>query len=217
MSVRTLACIKEFRNRVVSSLIDANIEGVGGNVSSSRTESAWPEEESFICVYLPSVNFDDKRTSPRFYMAEGSLYVDIYARAYMNGDDVDGRESASDVNDFLDDTVKAVVETLSPIEKREGPYNGLVKRFVLKSIDNNLSQKGETERGSARIAFNVEFAACVTYGGPEDDFLKAKNAFTIKTNLLVKEKVGLKEEGGAVLQTGEPNRILEFETDIRET
>ena len=187
MSVRTLACIKEFRNNVVGSLIAANITGIGANVASSRTERAWPEEEAFICVYLPSVNFDDKRTSPRFYVAEGQLFVDVYARAYVNGDGVNSPDSSGEVNDFLDDTVKAVVEALSPIEKREGPYNGLVKRFVLKSMDNNLSQKGETERGSVRITFGVEFTACVTYGGPADLFCTAKN--TLKMGGGLKNKV----------------------------
>ena len=126
-------------------------------------------------------------------MAESQMLVDVYARAYMSGDGEGVRDSESDVNDFLDDTAEAVVEALSPIEKREGPYNGLVKRFVLKSIDNNLSQKGETERGNVRIVFGVEFAACVTYGGPADDFLKAENTITI---------------GG-----GEKNR-MNFDTDL---
>ena len=176
MSVRTLACIKEFRNSVVSSLVSANISGIGTNVTSSRVENAWPEEEGFACVYLPTVNFDDKRTSPRFYTAVGEMYIDVYARAFINGDTaLAGRDSMADVNDFLDDTAKAIIEALQPVEKREGPYNGLVKRFVLKSINNNLSEKGESERGSVRITWNVEFAACVTYGGPADLFCKAEN------------------------------------------
>lgn len=182
-NTRSLSCIKDFRNNVVTSLVTANIAGIGSNVTSSRMENAWPEEEGFACVYLPTVTFDDKRTSPRFYSAVGELYVDVYARAFINGDTaLTGRDSMKDVNDFLDDTAKAIVEALQPIEKREGPYNGLVKRFVLKSMNNNLSEKGESERGSVRIAWNVEFAACVTYGAPKDDFIKAETTLTMGGN-----------------------------------
>ena len=85
----------------------------------------------------------------------------------------------SEVADFLDDTAKAVVEALQPIERRVGPYNGLVKRFVLKSWANNLSEKGETERGSMRITFEAVFSVTVTYGGPADDFLKAENTLSM--------------------------------------
>lgn len=166
----------------MSALVTANISGIGANVFSSRIENAWPEEESFACVYLPSVDFDDGRTSPRYYMAKGTMQIDVYARAYVPGDGATGLNTMADVNDFLDDAAQHIVEALSPIEKREGPFNGLVKRFVLKSISNNLSEKGETERGSVSITWGVEFTACVTYGGPADLFCKAENTLTMGGN-----------------------------------
>ena len=162
----------------MASIKAANIDGIGDNVYSSRMESAWPEESAFAAVYVTSVSFDDGRTNPRFYKANATVYVDVYSRSYLNseGGNVDGM---SEVADFLDDTAKAVVEALQPIERRVGPYNGLVKRFVLKSWANNLSEKGETERGSMRITFEADFAVTVTYGGPADDFLKAKNTLSM--------------------------------------
>ena len=162
----------------MASIKAADIDGIDDNVYSSRMESAWPEEESFVVVYVPSVSYDDGRSNPRFYKAKATVYVDVYSRSYLNseGGNVDGM---SEVADFLDDTAKAVVEALQPIERRVGPYNGLIKRFVLKSWANNLSEKGETERGSMRITFEAEFAVTVTYGGPADEFLKAENTLSM--------------------------------------
>lgn len=170
----------------MASIKAADIDGIGDNVYSSRMESAWPEESAYAVVYVPSVSFDDGRTNPRFYKANAIVYVDVYSRSYLNseGGDVDGM---SEVADFLDDTAKAVVEALQPIERREGPYNGLVKRFVLKSWANNLSEKGEAERGSMRITFEADFAVTVTYGGPADEFLKAENTLSMGDGL--KDKV----------------------------
>lgn len=51
----------------------------------------------------------------------------------------------------------------------------MVKRFVLTSFDNNLSEAGETFRGSVRVRFSAEFSVCVTNGGAEDEFITAKN------------------------------------------
>lgn len=195
MSVRTLDCVKVLRASVVTALKTANIDGIGENVYSSRMESAWPEESAYVAVYVPSVDFDDGRSSPRFYRAQATVHVDVYARSCLNAEG-GALEGMSDVADFLDDAAKAVVEALQPIERREGPYNGLVKRFVLKSWANNLSEKGEAERGSMRIAFEADFAFAVTYGGPSDDFLKAENMLS--------------------MGNGAGNK-MEFDTDVRGT
>lgn len=185
MPNRTLDCIKDLRANVVQALKSANIDGIGQNVFSARQERAWPEESGFICVYTPSTNFDDKRTSPRFYFVTGELVVDVYGRGAV--DDSDDQSEIYDVNDFLDDVAKAVANALQPIERRTGPYSGLVKRLVLKSITNNLSNAGEAERGSQRIVFGVEYAVTITVGGPADLFCTAKN--TLKMGGGLKDKV----------------------------
>lgn len=178
MSVRTLTCVKDLRSSIVAALKTANITGIGNNVYSSRMESAWPEEESFVVVYIPSISFDDGRTNPRYYKSNATVNIDIYARSYTNAES--GTITSMDgVADFLDDTAKAIVDAMQPIEKSVGPYEGLVKRLVLKSWANNLSEKGEAERGSMRITFEADFAVTVTYGGPKDDFVKAENTLTM--------------------------------------
>lgn len=178
MSVRTLTCVKDLRSSIVAALKTANITGIGNNVYSSRMESAWPEEESFVVVYIPSISFDDGRTSPRYYKSTATINIDVYARSYVNAES--GTITSMDgVADFLDDTAKAIVEAMQPIEKSVGPYEGLVKRLVLKSWANNLSEKGEAERGSMRITFEADFVVTVTYGGPTDNFVKAENTLTM--------------------------------------
>ena len=178
MSVRTLTCVKDLRSSIVAALKAANITGIGANVYSSRMESAWPEEESFVVVYIPSISFDDGRTNPRFYKSNATVNIDIYARSYTNAES--GTITSMDgIADFLDDTAKAIVDAMQPIEKSVGPYEGLVKRLVLKSWANNLSEKGEAERGSMRITFEADFAVTVTYGGPTDNFVKAENTLTM--------------------------------------
>ena len=178
MSVRTLTCVKDLRSSIVAALKAANITGIGNNVYSSRMESAWPEEESFVVVYIPSISFDDGRTSPRYYKSNATVNIDVYARSYTNAES--GTITSMDgVADFLDDTAKAIVDAMQPIEKSVGPYEGLVKRLVLKSWANNLSEKGEAERGSMRITFEADFAVTVTYGGPKDNFVKAENTLTM--------------------------------------
>ena len=178
MSVRTLTCVKDLRSSIVAALKAANITGIGANVYSSRMESAWPEEESFVVVYIPSISFDDGRTNPRFYKSNATVNIDIYARSYTNAES--GTITSMDgIADFLDDTAKAIVDAMQPIEKSVGPYEGLVKRLVLKSWANNLSEKGEAERGSMRITFEADFVVTVTYGGPTDNFVKAENTLTM--------------------------------------
>lgn len=177
MANRTLDCIKTLRASVVQTLKTADIPGIGQNVFSARQERAWPEESGFICVYTPETNFDDKRTSPRFYYVTGDLVIDVYGRGAV--DDSNDQSEIYDVNDFLDDVAKAVAEALQPIERRVGPYSGLVKRLVLKSIANNLSSAGEADRGNQRMVFGIEYAVTITVGGPADDFLKAKNTLSM--------------------------------------
>ena len=160
----------------------------------------------------------DSLPSPRFYYAQADLYVDVYARAFVSGDTaLTGRDSMKDVNDFLDDTAKSIIETLQPIEKSAGPYNGLVKRFVLRSMSNNLSEKGESDRGTMRITWRVEFAVCFTYGGPVDNFVKAEN--TLKMGSGEKDKM----EFDTVVQvvppappTPEPEEPAEGEPELEE-
>ena len=94
-AVRTLNCIKDFRHAVVDSLKAAELSGIGSNVSASREMKAWPEEESFIIVNVPDIDFDDKNTSPRFYFCKSELRIDIYSRCFLSGENnVEGVASA---------------------------------------------------------------------------------------------------------------------------
>lgn len=180
VTARTLNCIKDFRHAVVDSLKTANLPGIGQNVSASREMKAWPEEESFIIVNVPNIDFDDKSTSPRFYYAKSELYIDIYARSFLDDEsNVDGVESISDLNDFLDDTMHAVATVVEPCPFWNGPYQGLVSKCVLRSYSNNLSVRSETSRGSARMTFEVSFTAKIDRSAATRAFLRANNS--IKT------------------------------------
>ena len=208
MTPRTLDCIKELRANVVKALKDANINGIGNAVFPSRIKRAWPEESAFISVYTPRTDFDDKRTSPRFYFAVGELDVDIYARV--------GSENPRDPSNIFD-TSKAVVTALQPIESRKGPYGGLVKRLVFKSFSNNLSALGERERGSQRIVFQVEYAVNITVGGPVDNFVKAEN--TLKMGPGEKDKMEFDTVVQAVPPappTPEPEEPAEGDPELEE-
>ena len=157
---RTLNCIKAFRHAVVDSLKTANLPGIGQNVSASREMKAWPDEESFIIVNVPDIDFDDKNTSPRFYFCKSELRIDIYSRCFLSGENnVEGVDSIADLNDFLDDTMHAVAAVIEPCPYWKGPYNGLVSRCVLRSYVNNLSVRSDTTRGAATITFEVSFTA----------------------------------------------------------
>lgn len=173
---RTLNCIKDFRHAIVCSLKTANITGIGQNVSASREMLAWPEEESFIIVNIPNIAFDDKSTSPRFYYAKSELFIDIYARSFLKDENnIEGMDSTSDLNDFLDDTMHAVAAVVEPCPFWQGPYQGLVNKCVLRSYSNNLSERSETSRGSARMTFEVSFTAKIDRTAATKDFLRANN------------------------------------------
>jgi len=183
MSERTLTCVKDFRHAVVQTLIGSDIEGFGSNVSASRQMKVWPEEESYVMVNIPNVNFDDKGTNPRFYYAKADLNIDVYARAFLDGEDnLEDVESDSDLNDFLDKTANAIVAAIDPCKWWKGPYQGLVTKCVLRSYANNLSDRTETERGSARITFEVSFTIHVDKTAPTVDFLRAKNEVKVDGN-----------------------------------
>ena len=176
MTARTLNCIKAFRHAVVDSLKTANLNGIGLNVSASRKKKAWPEEQSYIIVNVPSIDFDDKATNPRFYYAESEMYIDIYARSFLSDEsNIDGIYSDSDLNDFLDDTMNSVCSVVEPCPYWVGPYGGLVSKCVLRSYRNNLSERSETERGFARITFEVSFTAKIDRTAATKDFLRANN------------------------------------------
>lgn len=173
---RTLNCIKAFRHAVVNSLKDANLFGIGQNVSASREMKAYPDEESFIIVNVPNIDFDDKSTSPRFYFAKSELRIDIYARSFLDCEsNIEGVSSVSDLNDFLDDTMHAVAAVIEPCPYWEGPYQGLVTKCVLRSYVNNLSTRSETTRGAATITFEVSFTAKIDRSAATKDFLRANN------------------------------------------
>ena len=177
---RTLNCIKAFRHAVVDSLKAANLFGIGQNVSASREMKAYPDEESFIVVNVPNIDFDDKSTSPRFYFAKSELRIDIYARSFLDCEsNIEGVSSVSDLNDFLDDTMHAVVAVIDPCPYWDGPYQGLVTKCVLRSYVNNLSVRSETTRGAATITFEVSFTAKIDRSAATKDFLRANNS--IKT------------------------------------
>lgn len=176
MTARTLNCIKAFRHAVVDSLKTANLAGIGSNVSATREMNAWPEEQSFIIVNVPNIEFDDKGTSPRFYYAKSELYIDIYARSFLSDEsNLDGVESVSDLNDFLDDTMHAVAAVVEPCPYWVGPYNGIVSKCVLRSYSNNLSERSETSWGWARLTFEVSFTAKIDRTAATKDFLRANN------------------------------------------
>lgn len=174
---RTLNCIKAFRHAVVDSLKTANLSGIGQNVSASREMKAWPDEESFIIVNVPNIDFDDKSTSPRFYFAKSELRIDIYARSFLDDENnIEGVDSISDLNDFLDDTMHAVAAVVEPCPYWEGPYRGLVTKCVLRSYVNNLSVRSETTRGAATLTFEVSFTAKIDRSAATKDFLRANNS-----------------------------------------
>lgn len=174
---RTLNCIKAFRHAVVDSLKTANLPGIGQNVSASREMKAWPDEESFIIVNVPNIEFDDKSTSPRFYFAKSELRIDIYARSFLDDENnIEGVDSISDLNDFLDDTMHAVAAVVEPCPFWEGPYRGLVTKCVLRSYVNNLSARAETTRGAATLTFEVSFTAKIDRSAATKDFLRANNS-----------------------------------------
>lgn len=180
VAVRTLNCIKDFRHAVVNSLKAAELPGIGQNVSASREMKAWPDEESFIIVNVPDIDFDDKNTSPRFYFCKSELRIDIYSRCFLSGENnVDGVDSIADLNDFLDDTMHAVAAVIEPCPYWKGPYNGLVSRCVLRSYVNNLSVRSDTTRGAATITFEVSFTAKIDRTAATKDWLRANN--TIQT------------------------------------
>ena len=179
-TLRTLNCIKTFRHAVVDSLKAANLFGIGQNVSASREMKAYPDEESFIIVNVPKIDFDDKSTSPRFYFAKSELRIDIYARSFLDDEkNIEGVSSVSDLNDFLDDTMQAVAAVIDPCPYWEGPYQGLVTKCVLRSYVNNLSVRSETTRGAATLTFEVSFTAKIDRSAATKDFLRANNS--IKT------------------------------------
>ena len=174
---RTLNCIKAFRHAVVDSLKTANLSGIGQNVSASREMKAWPDEESFIIVNVPNIDFDDKSTSPRFYFCKSELRIDIYARSFLDDENnIEGVDSISDLNDFLDDTMHAVAAVIEPCPYWEGPYRGLVTKCVLRSYVNNLSARAETTRGAATLTFEVSFTAKIDRSAATKDFLRANNS-----------------------------------------
>ena len=164
MPLRTLAAIKQLRHAVIDAIVNAEITGIGNNVFEARTDNAWPEESSFAVVYTNNFDFDDQRTSPKVYKCSGNVVVEVYVQ------DVD-----QTTNDKLDDLSVAVVDVLQPMMPKEGFFGGLTKRFVLKSIDNNLTSTGEMNRGCQQITFLTEFNVTLPVGGPTDEFLMANN------------------------------------------
>ena len=164
MALRTLSAIKALRYAVIDSIVAADVPGIGENVFEARKDDAWPEEGSFAVVYTDSFSFDDQRTSPKTYKCSGNVVVDIVCQ-----------EINETANDDLDDMSYAVVVALQPMMPKEGFFGGITKRFVLTSIENNLTSHGEMNRGCQRITFSTEFNVTITVGGPTDEFISANN------------------------------------------
>ncbi len=180
MAARDFSCIKEFRKALVAKIVEADLEGIEDRVASDRLEKFWPEEEAFVIVSVNRANFSDNRTSPRFYMMEADVYVDIYSRASISDDDETTISGIEGVSDFLDDKAAEIVALVDPCLNSAGPFNGIVKRCVLVSTEKGFSERSETDRGALRITFRIS-GAIETWNSlvPEDDFLSAKNTITV--------------------------------------
>lgn len=175
---RSLSCIKDLRTAVANVIRGANVDGIGSNVFEGRKERAWPEEAAFAVVSTPSFEFDDRKTSSRFYFATGSLIIDIYAR--RGSSHPHDPSHIIDVNDFLDDATLAIVTALQPPRSVGGYFNGLVSDISLKSIENNLSELGEISRGHQRIEFDVAFTVRISQRIATENLERAKTTIALE-------------------------------------
>lgn len=164
----TLATIKDLRHAVINAIKDARISGIEDNVFEARRENFWPEESMLAVVYTDSMKFEDKRTSPKEYVVSVNVVVDVVCQ-----------EDSDSVNDDLDNATAAVIAVLQPPMPAVGFFGGLTKRFVVVSVENNLSEVGEMNRGLQRITFETMFGVPLPIGGPADLFCKANSSIVM--------------------------------------
>lgn len=174
---RSLSCIWDFKNAIVSKIAALNLTGLGANVFADRISKIWPEEETVCIVNIPNVTFEDNRSSPRFYVATADMNIDVYSRAYVaEFDHENGTDSVQSIADYIDNVSKAIIENLETTI-RTG-HNGDITRFFLKSLVNNLSES-EAARGMCRIVFGCKWSIVINRTSPADEFLKAKNELSL--------------------------------------
>ena len=174
---RSLSCIWDFKNAIVSKIATLNLTGLGANVFADRISKIWPDEETVCIVNIPNVAFDDNRSSPRFYIATADMNIDVYSRAYVaDFDHTNNADSTSSVADFIDGVAKSIINSLETTVK--AGHGGDITRFYLKSLVNNLSES-EASRGMCRIVFGCEWSIVINRTSPADEFLKAENELTL--------------------------------------
>ena len=170
-TVRKFGCIKDFRDDVVAKIKALDIENLGSNVFADRVTKVCSDEESACIVTTNNLTFNDNRSTPRFYIAEGDLVVILYGRSFV-ADEESNMPSNDDVVDFLYDTTESIIECL----ETEIPvgHGKDVNSFYLKSCTNNLTSK-ECFRGTFEMTFGFEFSIVFNRKSPAHEFLKAKN------------------------------------------
>lgn len=174
---RSLSCIWDFKNAIVTKIADLNLSGLGANVFADRISKIWPEEETICIVNIPNVTFEDNRSSPRFYVATGDMNIDVYSRAHVAGHcHNNGTSTTASVADYIDNIAKSIITNLEMTVKVG--HGGDITRFYLKSLINNLSED-ETARGMCRIVFGCEWSIVINRTSPADEFLKAKNELSL--------------------------------------
>ena len=175
--LRSLSCIWDFKNAIVTKIASLNLSGLGANVFADRISKIWPEEETICIVNIPNVTFMDNRSSPRFYITTADMNIDVYSRAHVPGHGhTNGTNSTSSVADYIDNIAKSIITSLETTVKVG--HGGDITRFYLKSLINNLSED-EAARGMCRIVFGCEWSIVINRTSPADEFLKAKNELSL--------------------------------------
>lgn len=174
---RSLSCIWDFKNAIVSKIAALNLTALGANVFADRISKIWPDEETICIVNIPNVTFEDNRSSPRFYIVNADMNIDVYSRAYVaDFAHTNETDSTKSVSDFIDGVAKSIIDSLETTVKVG--HGGDITRFYLKSLVNNLSES-EASRGMCRIVFGCEWSIVINRTSPADEFLKAKNELSL--------------------------------------
>lgn len=173
-TVRKYTCVADLKNAIVTAIKGQNFTGLGTNVFANRVSKIWPDEETVCIVNVPNVDYEENRTAPRFYIAKGDMFIDVYSRAFVTDyDHTNNAESASALSDFVDGLCGKIVEYLETHVKVGRNQN--VNRFFLKATSNNITE-GETERVMCRIVYGFEFSIVFNWTAPTDEFLLAENS-----------------------------------------
>ena len=211
--------LRNIRMAVCEKLKEANLPFIGEDVYCSRAEKAWPQEKTFLSVYVQQSSFDTQDIQPEIYKVETDVVVDVVVQGSQ---ELDGE--LFEIDDLFDMISSNVVDLLTSYPRPKFLVENQVfaSDFTLRSFSDEINGEGETDKGTRKITFSaVWYFEPVTRNEPLNDLEVIHTEINFgpqSWHLITSNREQVVTDAGLSIRVklaGDKYKSYEFETNMR--